>query len=433
MDIEQTQRHLGEMSPHEIADELERLDREERALAFRLLPRDRALEVFEDLDAPLQQELLEALRDESVRRLFEEMDPDDRARLLDELPAKVAKRLVAGLSPHERALTSVLLGYPEESAGRIMSPEYVNLRASMTVEEALAKVRRAGQEAETVYALPVTDDQRRLVGVVGLRALVLASPQMHVSALMTPKEEVVFGRVTDDQEDAARLVGDASLIALPVVDSEDRLVGIITFDDAMAVLERESTEDVARAGASQPLDRPYLASSLFQVARSRAMWLLLLGVAATLTVNVLQYFEDTLDEVVTLALFIPLLMGTGGNTGAQSVTTIVRAMALGEVRFGDVLRVIWREARVGILLGAILGVLAFLPVSIFFDGDLALVISLTLISVCTLAATAGSLLPMLAKRVGVDPAVVSAPLITTFVDATGLVIYFLIAKAILDL
>ncbi len=422
---------LEETGTLDIAEELARLDPAEKAIPFRLLPRDRALAVFEALDPVHQHEVLEGLRDERFRQLVEDMDPDDRARLVGELPAKVATRVLAGLSDEERAMTAALLGYPEESAGRVMSPEYVNLRENMTVADALAKVRRAGATAETIYTLPVTDDQRRLRGIVSLRQLVLSPPGTLVRDLM--ETDVHHVHVDDDREVAARLMQEADILALPVLDSEERLVGVITVDDAMEVIEAEETEDLALHGATQPLGRPYLAVSVLGLARSRAVWLLILIVAAALTVNVLQYFEDTLEDVVTLALFIPLLIDTGGNSGSQASTVIIRAMAVGELRFRDLPRVLWREARVGVLMGLMLAAVMFVPVTFFFDREIAMIVSLTLVTICTWATFAGSMLPMLAKRVGIDPAVVSAPLITTLVDATGLIIYFLIAGAVLDL
>ena len=430
-DLDLLDRWMNQADVVEIAEELSRLPREQRAVPFRLLAKDRALEVFELLDPSVQQELLDGLRETNVRQLFEEMDPDDRARLTEEMPAKVARRLLAGLSPNERRLTSTLLGYPEDSAGRLMSPEVASLRAGMTAREALDRLRQIGRSAETIYALPVTDDHRRLVGALGLRDLVLADPETLVGDLMDT--EVFSARVDADQEEAARLIREADLLALPIVDTEDRLVGIVTVDDAMEVLEEEETEDLARAGGAEPLGRPYMATSVLRIARSRVVWLLFLIVAATLTVNVLQIFENTLNEVVKLALFIPLIIGTGGNTGAQAATTVTRALAVGEVRFDDLGVVILREARVGLLLGAILGILAFGPAWLFVGQEIAIVVSLTLLAVCTLAAFVGSLLPLVARRVGVDPAVMSAPFITTLVDASGLVLYFLIARSVLGL
>jgi magnesium transporter len=420
---------LGRRSVVEVADELERLPRDARAVPFRLLAKDRALQVFETLDPPIQQELLEGLRDINVRQIFEGLDPDDRARLTEDMPAKVAQRLLAGLSPNERRMTSTLLGYPDDSAGRIMSPEVANLRASMTAAEALERLRRIGRGAETIYALPVTDDERRLVGAMGLRDLVLAAPDARVGDLMDT--EVYSAPVTADQEEVARLIRDANLLALPVVDAEGRLVGVVTVDDAMEILEEEDTEDVARAGGAEPLGAPYLSVSVLHVARSRVVWLLVLIAAASLTVNVLHLFEDALAEAVQLALFIPLLIGTGGNTGAQAATTVTRAIALGEVRFADLTPVILREVRVGLLLGGMLAALAYVPVLLLFSAGIATVVSLTLISICTVATLVGALLPLLAQRLGADPAVMSAPFITTLVDATGLVVYFLIARAVL--
>jgi magnesium transporter len=345
------------------------------------------------------------------------------------MPATVARQLLAGLSPAERQLTSTLLGYPEDSAGRLMSPEVASLPAGLTAAQALERLRRIGRSAETIYALPVTDGRRRLIGALGLRDLVLADPEATVGDLMDA--DVYSARVDTDQEEVARLMREADLLALPIVDSEDRLVGIVTVDDAMEVLEEEETEDVARAGGAEPLGRPYLATSVMQIARSRVVWLLLLIVAATLTVNVLQVFERTLAEVVSLALFIPLVIGTGGNTGAQAATTVTRAMAVGEVRMGDLGFVILREARVGLLLGTMLALIAFIPATVFAGRGIGTVVSVTLVVVCTLAAFIGALLPLVARRVGVDPAVMSAPFITTLVDASGLIVYFLVARAVL--
>jgi magnesium transporter len=313
----------------------------------------------------------------------------------------------------------------------MMSPDYVSLRASMSVEQAMARIRREAVDAETIYVLPVLDDERRLIGVTGLRKLVVAPPDARVGDLMT--DEVYQVHTDTDREVAARLVQDAGLIALPVVDSEDRLVGVITVDDAMQVIQAEETEDFAFHGASAPLGMSYLAVSALGLARARAVWLLVLIIAAALTVNVLQFFEETLEAAVTLALFIPLLIDTGGNSGAQASTAVIRALAVGEVRIVDLPRVVWRETRTGLLLGAMLALAVLLPVTLLYDARLATVVALTLVVICTWATAAGSALPLLARRVGVDPAVVSAPLITTLVDATGLIIYFLIARAILGL
>jgi magnesium transporter len=431
-------RELVQMRPFDLAGELTRLDRTERAVAFRLLPKDLALSVFEALDPPVQGELLDGLRDEAAREFVATLDPDDRVELLDELPAKVVNKLLADLSPHERRLTTELLGYPPTAVGRVMSPEYVALRPDLTAAAALERVRQVGAAAETVYTLPVTAVDRRLIGVTSLRQVVLAPPDARVVDLMT---EPIAATALTDREQAARLLQEADLLALPVVDAEDRLVGVFTFDDAMEVLEGADTEDTARIGGAEPLTVPYLVAGVLHVARARAMWLLVLMVAATLTVLVLHTFERELESVVVLALFVPLLIGTGGNAGAQAATTVTRALAVGEVRFRDLPRVLAREARVGVLLGTMLAVLAFVAGALFIhltrglgpadSARISAVLSVSLVGICTLAATAGALMPMLAKRIGIDPAVVSAPFITTTVDASGLVIYFLVARLLL--
>ncbi len=419
---------LEETGTLDIAEELTRLDPAHRAITFRLLAKDRALAVFEALDPVQQQELLIGLRAEEVRGLIEGLEADDRVRLLDEVPAKVAKQLQSGLSPQERRATATLLGYPPESAGRVMIPEFVNVRATMSASDALAKVRRTGGSAENLRILTVTDDARRLVGTVDLTTLVTADPATRIADIVEPETYSVHAN--EDQEVAARLMQEADLIALPVVDREDRLVGIITFDDAMAILEAEETEDISRIGGAEPLERAYMSASVLFLARKRAVWLLVLIVAAAFTVNVLQFFEEILEELVTLALFIPLLIDTGGNSGSQASTVVIRAMAVGEVRFSDLPNIIWREVRVGMLLGAMLAVAGFPIVGLIFGWDFAAVISLTLVVICTWASFAGGMLPVLAKRIGIDPAVVSAPLITTLVDATGLIIYFMIARVV---
>ncbi len=430
-DPTELRRWLDEQGALDIADELPRLPPEQRAKTFRLLSKDRALAVFEALDPIHQSELIEALADVDADALFVGIDADDRARLLDEVPAKVARRLLASLPDRARTNTNRLLGYPEESAGRSMSPRYVSLRASMTASDALAKVRRAGLRSREVLVLPVTDDERRLVGVVDLPDLVTAEPTDRAGDLTNIETYSV--RYDEDREVAARLMQEADLVALPVLDAEDRLVGVFTVDDAMEIVELEDTEDIHRGGGVEPLTVPYLEATVLHLARKRAVWLLVLILAAVATVNVLDAFEETLEQVLALALFIPLLIDTGGNSGSQAATVVIRSMAVGEVRFSDLPRILRRELVVGLLLGLMLGVVAIPLVWVFFGLDFALVIGSTLLVICTWASFSGGLLPLVAKRVGVDPAVVSAPIITTLVDATGLIIYFLIAQAILGL
>jgi len=423
-------RLLGAHEPEETVRLLEREDAADRAVLYRLLSRDRALAVFEMLDPAMRSELFTGLRDEDVARLFEELDPDDRAQLVDELPAGVAQKLMRGLSARERELTAPLLGYPRGSVGRRMSTEYVRLQPQLSVGAALRHVQQRGVEAETIYTLPVTDGERQLLGVIGLRDLVMHEPERLVGELMAEARQV---RATEEAEQAARACVDANLLALPVVDGQDRLLGILTVDDAARILSDAEDEDAARAGASEPLRRPYLATPIFAIMRSRVVWLLVLAVSALLTVQVLEIFEDTLAAVVTLALFIPLLTGTAGNTGSQAATTVTRALALGDVRLRDAGVVAFREVRVGFMLGAFLGALGFILTTLVYSVDMGIVIGVTLLSICTMAATVGGLMPMLARAIRVDPAVFSTPFISTFCDATGLLIYFLIATSVLGL
>ncbi|ONK11923.1 magnesium transporter [Streptomyces sp. MP131-18] len=420
---------LETQPPYAIADEIARMDAVESVITFRLLDKDRALEVFEELDPVDQQQILEGLRDQAFRDLVEHMDPDDRARMLKEAPAKVAQRVLAGLSAHERQMTAALLGYPEGSVGRYMTPETVALQQDLTVGQALEVVRRRGAQAETIYTLPVVDAGRRLTGIVELRELVLSEPRAMVSDLVETAPPMA--RATDRAEDAARLMRETNVLDLPVVDSEERLVGLLTSDDAFEVIEAADTEDVARQSGAEPLERHYMSVSVFRMSRVRVMWLMLLMVAATLTVSVTQMFEDELNEVTQLALFVPLLIGTGGNSGAQAATAAVRALAVGEVRTSDLLRVIWRECRTGLLLGCMLALVGLFVGALFVGWDIASVVALTLVVICAWASTVGGTMPLLAKKLRIDPAVVSAPMVTTLVDATGLVIYFTTAKIVL--
>lgn len=421
---------LDDQSPRSVAEFIERMPRRRAAVVFRLLPKDRALEVFERLGSGMQGELLAGLQDEQVGRLFAELAPDDRVGLVDELPASVAKRLLTGLDPKERALTDIVLGYRAGSVGRRMSPEYVRTYPELSVGDTMTIVHARADQAETIYTIPVTDREKVLVGVVSLRRLFAADAATRVSDLMEPAE---FARAEDDAEEAARTCSDLELLAMPIVDSESRLLGILTIDDAHRILREAEAEDVARAGASEPLRRPYLSTSIWRIARSRVIWLLVLAVSALLTVQVLEIFEATLDQLVVLALFIPLLTGTGGNTGSQAATTITRALAVGEVRPRDVGRVLLREVRVGFLLGLLLGALGFALAALVYAPAMGLVIGLTLVCVCSMAATVGGAMPLVAKALRVDPAVFSTPFITTFCDATGLLIYFVIAKSVLGI
>jgi magnesium transporter len=414
----------------ELVAVIERLTDTEQAIVYRVLPKALALEVFESLAPALQSELIDELNSEEVAAIFSKLDPDDRVGLLDELPASVAQLLLTGLSVKERSLTSEVLGYSQGSIGRRMSPEYIALKESESVSQALTKVRGKLSDAETIYTLPVIDASRQLVGVVSLRDLMRATGRSKIAKIMQEPHMVSAG---DDEEFAARMCSDLKVLALPVVDNEKRLVGILTVDDALRILEEEESEDAARTGGAEPLRRPYLSTPVFSIVRSRVVWLLVLALGATLTVSVLGAFEAAIEELVVLTLFIPLLIGLGGNTGNQAATTVTRALALQDVRSGDIWQVLFRELRVGLLLGLLLGSLGFGITTAFFGPEIGLVIGLTLLAISTVAATVGGVMPLVGLALRADPAVFSNPFITTFVDATGLVIYFLIAKTVLGL
>ena len=414
----------------ELVTLLERLNARDRAVVYRVLPKSLALEVFESLDPSLQGELLEELNSEEVSSIFAKLDPDDRVGLLDELPAGVANRLLTGLSAKERGLTSEVLGYTQGSIGRRMSPEYISVKSTDSVSQALTKVKSKLQSAETIYTLPVVDSSRQLVGVVSLRDLMRAASRVKVSRIMS---EPLMVNAGDDEELAARTCSDLKVLALPVVDNERRLVGILTVDDALRILEQEESEDAARTGGAEPLRRPYLSTPVFAIVRSRVIWLLVLALGATFTVSVLGAFEAEIEQLVVLTLFVPLLIGLGGNTGNQAATTVTRALALQDVRTKDIWQVLFRELRVGALLGLLLGLIGFGLAWAFFGIEIGIVIGLTLFAICTVAATVGGVMPLVGLALRADPAVFSNPFITTFVDATGLVIYFLIAKSVLGL
>jgi len=422
---------LEARAAHDIAEEFNRLDAVQSALVWRLLTRDRALEVFEELDAREQQELLSGMRDQAFRTVLESMDPDDRARMLGEAPATFVHRVLQGLSPKERAMTASLLGYPEGSVGRVMSPEVVTIPEATPVPEILKVVRRKGKAAETIDVFAVVDKARTLVGVLDLSHVVMADDDLTAGDLADAQTPSLA--VTDDAERAARLVQETNKLGLVVVDSEGRVLGVLTVDDALEVIEEADTEDVARQAATLPSTGHYLSASPLRLAGLRVVWLLFLIVAATLTVSVLQLFENSLEAVTALALFIPLLVGTGGNVGAQAATSAVRALAIGEVRPSDAMRVAWRESAVGLFLGLVLGALAFVAGWLVAGIPVGITVGVAVVLVCIWAATIGSLMPLMARALNIDPAVISAPLVTTLVDATGLVIYFVVAGVVLGI
>ena len=421
---------VKKLKASQLVSVIERLNDTDRAIVFRVLPKSLALEVFESLATTLQSDLIEELSSEEVSAIFSKLDPDDRVRLLDELPASVAQLLLTGLSARERNLTGEVLGYPQGSIGRRMSPEYIAVKASDSVSQAITKVKGKLQNAETIYTLPVIDPSKQLIGVVSLRDLLKAPARTKVSKIMQEPHMVNAG---DDEELAARTCSDLRVLALPVVDNEQRLVGILTVDDALLILEEEESEDAARAGGAEPLRRPYLSTPVFSIVRSRVIWLLVLAFGATFTVSVLGAFEAAIEQLVVLTLFIPLLIGLGGNTGNQAATTVTRALALQDVSARDIWSVLYRELRVGLLLGLLLGLIGFGLTTLIFGFNIGLVIGLTLFAICTVAATVGGVMPLVGLALRADPAVFSNPFITTFVDATGLIIYFLIAKAVLGI
>lgn len=421
---------LDQLTDGDVVDFLERLGVKDRAVTFRLLPKGAAVEVFDLLDQSLQHEIIEGLKDSDVAHFFESLDPDDRVRLMDEMPASVARKMLRHLDPRERSLTNIVLGYPSGTIGRAMSPEFVAIPEHWTVAQALEKVHRAGKDAETIYTLPVVDRQRLLKGVISLRDLMLHDGDTVVETVMSEADAV---EADHDAEDAARRCADRKHLAMPVTDKEHRVVGIFTVDDALEILERAESEDAARHGGAEPLNRPYLSTPVLTIMRSRVVWLLVLAIGATLTVQVLDVFEETIESMVVLSLFVPLLIGTGGNTGNQAATTVTRALALADVTTRDVLKVMWRELRVGLTLGSSLGALGVVFTGLVYGWPIGTVIGLTLLAVCTLAATVGGLMPILGKKLGADPAVFANPFITTFVDATGLIVYFMIARAVLGL
>ena len=412
------------------------LDRTPPALmpvAFRLLDKDVAVEVFGNMEPSFQSDLIDGLADEHDQDLFSQLQSSTQARLLDEVPAEVAQRLLASLGPAERDAAAQVLGYPEDSVGRRMTVVPQELAPEMSAATALNIIRDLTipeAEIDNLTVLPVGSTTHKVLGLIHLPQLVRAEPDELVADLMEPTETV---SVHADAEVAARTVVHDRVQALPVVDDAERLIGMLTVADAQLVLEEEESEDTFRSGGAEPLGQPYLSTSVMQLVKSRITWLLVLGVGAILTVQVLGYFEDTLAAMVVLTLFIPLLTGTGGNTGNQAATTVTRAIALSQVTTRDLGRVVGREALVGLTVGLLLGTIGFVGAALFWEVNIGLVIGATLVVICTLAASVGSVMPLIASKIGVDPAVFSNPFISTVVDALGLVVYFLIAKAILGI
>lgn len=429
---EQAAAMLRSIPPGALAAVLPELAPEQAAAVLHLVGGERAAEVMAELSPEDAARLLLQLSRREAAVILAEMDPDDATDVVEELPPAEAENLLGQMEATEAEDVRTLLGYPPESAGGVMTPEFVAVSPDLTADEALQAIRRVAEEAETIYYVYVTDESNRLLGVLSLRDLVLAHPETPIERLMNPN--VVKVAADADREQAARLLAQYGFLAVPVVDAENRLVGIVTSDDVADILEEEATEDIARLGGSEPLEAPYLRVSVLDVVKKRVVWLLLLFVTGAFTANVLSYFEETLDRVVALAFFIPLLIGTGGNVGSQTVTTIVRAMAVGEIGYRDATRVLLKEMAVGLLLGVGMAVPAIVrAATLGVSVDIGLTVAVTVVVITTWAATVGALLPLLLRRLGADPAVVSAPLISTLVDATGLFIYLSLARLLVAL
>ena len=422
---------VHQLDTADIVELIEAMPTADAAVVFRLLEKDTAAPVFDALDTSTQADLVDELGHGAIIEVFSVLDPDEQARLLDELPARVAKRIVADVAPELLDPVMTLLGYPQHSVGRHMSPTIVRAFDTDTADELRRRVAVQSGTIADLAVIPVLTRDRILLGAVDPAALWRAEPDMPVTAFMD--EDPVTAATSENVEVAARRVLDAGALLAPVVDREQRLVGLLPISDAAQIDKEAVAEDQARAGASEPLRRPYLLTPVRKIARARIVWLLVLAVSAVLTVNVLELYEATLEQQVALALFIPLLTGIGGNTGSQAATTVTRALAMDEVQLKDVARVAFKEVRTGLLLGIVLAAIAFTVASLVYGLPIGTVIALTLILNCPIAATVGGVIPLIARACRVDPAVFSTPFISTFCDASGLMVYFTVAITVLGL
>ena len=431
---------LVAMNPADIGAIFAGLQDQKISLLFRLLPKELAAETFVEMDSDDQELLIRGFSDNELKEVLDELYVDDAAALVEEMPANVVRRILRTAEPEMRQSINQILQYPENSAGSLMTTEYVSLKPDMTVGESILRIRRQGVDKETIYTCYVTKD-RTLLGLVTVKDLLLAEDdETQVEDVMSTN--VVFVTTHTDQEEVARLFGKYDLLALPVVDRESRMVGIVTFDDAMDVIEEETTEDIELMGGMLPSEKTYLKSSIWELFKNRIPWLLLLMVSATFTGMIITAFEDALATQVALTAFIPMLMGTGGNSGSQSSVTIIRALSLNELKFSDLPTVLWKEIRTSVLCGAVLSVVCFVKIwlvdrylmgntqiTLLVDG----VVCLALLVTVVMAKIVGAVLPMLAKRVKLDPAVMASPFITTIVDALSLLAYFLFANMLLQI
>ena len=429
---------LSELNPADIAEILEEFPDNQRLLFFRLLSKEDAAETFVELDPDTQEALIHKISDVELREVLDELYIDDAVDIIEEMPATLVKRILKNTDSETRRSINALLKYPDDSSGSIMTPEFVDLKKGMTVEDAFKRIRRTGVDKETIYTCYVTDDSRHLLGVTTVKELFLHEYEDIIEDFM--ETNVIYVNTLDDQEIAAQQLQKYDFLALPVVDMEERLVGIITVDDALDVIQEENTEDIQKMNAMLPTEKTYLKTSVFETWKSRFPWLLLLMVSATFTGSIISGFEEKLKALTILTAFIPMLMDTGGNSGGQASVTIIRAMSLGEVDFRDYFRVVWKEIRVGIYCGLSLAAVNFIKIwlvdkTLFKNDEITilvdLAICLTLVIEIVFAKVIGCSLPMLAKKIGFVPAVMSSPFITTIVDAISLLVFFGISSAVI--
>ena len=424
---------LVTLNPADIAALFEELPADRLPLLFRLLPKELAAETFVEMEPDEQELLIRGFSDNELKEVIDELYLDDAVDIVEEMPANVVKRILRSADPDTRKMINEILKYPEDSAGSIMTIEYVRLRRQFTVEQAIKHIRRTGIDKETIYTCYVTDDNRRLLGFVSVKTLLLSDEEASIEDIM--ETNVIYVYTTEDRETVANLFHKYNFIALPVVDEEQRLVGIVTVDDALDVMQEEYTEDIEKMAAITPSGKPYLKTSVFALWKARIPWLLLLMLSATFTGMIITAFEQALAAQVTLAAFIPMLMDTGGNCGSQSSATVIRGLSLDEIEFSDLLRVQWKEIRVAVLCGVTLAAASFAKLLLFDKVTLAvaLVVCVTLAVTVLCAKVVGCTLPILSMKVGFDPAVMSSPFITTIVDAISLMLYFSVATAVLGL
>ena len=423
---------LENLHPVDLVDAMEELDKKQRMLVFRLLSKEEPAEVFTDMNSDMREELLEALTDSELKEIMDEMYVDDTVDVLEEMPANVVDRLLMATDEETRKQINTLLQYPEDSAGSIMNIEYISLRKEMTVADAILKIRQVGINRETIYTCYVTE-KRKLIGVVDVKDLLTAGESRLIEEIMD--ENVIYARTLDDQEQVANQINKYGLVAIPILDHEDCMVGIVTVDDAMLVLQDETTEDISIMAGVSPNEDSYFGTSVFQHAKNRSLWLMLLMLSATVTGEILGRYEDAMAVMPVLITFIPMLMGTGGNCGSQSSTLVIRGLAVGEIEFQDIFRVLFKEIRVAVVVGLMLAVVNGLRIYIMYDQNvmLAVALGLTMIAVVSMAKCIGCILPLLAKKLGLDPAIMAAPLITTILDTCTILVYFNIVTAFFHL